>query len=129
MMERFTYDPLPGRVVFGAGSLEQLPAEVERLGVRRALVLSTPEQRASAEDVARRLGEQAAGVYDRAVMHVPIEVAQAAREHARSLDADAYVAVGGGSTIGLGKAIALAFGQQRGDIAPSQFRYAAQSLH
>ena len=40
-------------------------------------------------------------------MHVPIETARAARELARQLQADCCVAIGGGSTIGLGKAIAL----------------------
>jgi maleylacetate reductase len=95
------------RVVFGAGSLSQLPAEIERLGARRALVLSTPEQRSSAEQVASMLGSRAAGVFARAVMHVPIETARAARDEARRLEADCAVAVGGGSTTGLGKAIAL----------------------
>jgi len=71
------------------------------------MVLCAPEQVAQAEDVAARLGDRSAGTYDRAVMHVPIETAQAAREEARSRGADCCVAVGGGSTIGLGKAIAL----------------------
>lgn len=106
----FTYEQLPGRVVFGAGSLDKLAEEVARLGAERAIVLSTPEQRASAEDAARRLGNRAAGVFAQAVMHVPIETARAAREEARRLGADAAVAVGGGSTIGLGKAIALESG-------------------
>jgi alcohol dehydrogenase class IV len=95
------------RVVFGAGSLQQLPAEIERLGAQRALVLATPEQRASAEQVAQMLGARAAGVFAQAVMHVPIEAARAARDEARRLNADCAVAVGGGSTTGLGKAIAL----------------------
>jgi maleylacetate reductase len=73
-------------------------------------VLSTPEQRASAERIADMLGARAAGVFDRAVMHVPIETAREAREVARKLDADCAVAVGGGSTTGLGKAIALESG-------------------
>jgi maleylacetate reductase len=106
-MRGFVYNGQPARVVFGVGALDRLGEEIERLGARRALVLSTPEQRAAAEDIARRLGERAVGVYDRAVMHVPIETARAAREEARRLDADCAVAVGGGSTTGLGKAIAL----------------------
>src|SRR5215218_4294711 len=106
-MRSFTYNGQPGRVVFGAGSLSQLGKEIEALGARRALVLSTPEQRASAEKVAGMLGARAAGIFDRAVMHVPIETAREARELARKLDADCAVAVGGGSTTGLGKAIAL----------------------
>jgi alcohol dehydrogenase class IV len=106
-MRSFVYNGQPGRVVFGAGALARLGAEIEALGARRALVLSTPEQRASAERVAQMLGERAAGVFDRAVMHVPIETAREARELARRLDADCAVAVGGGSTTGLGKAIAL----------------------
>lgn len=106
-MSPFSWTGQPGRVVFGAGALAKLPEEIERLGATRALVLSTPEQRAGAEAVAAKLGARSAGVYDRARMHVPIEVAQAAREHAASVGADCCVAVGGGSTIGLGKAIAL----------------------
>jgi alcohol dehydrogenase class IV len=101
------YNGQPSRVVFGRGALEKLGAEIERLGAKRALVLSTPEQRASAEDVSRRLGARSAGVYAKAVMHVPIETAEAARAVAKALNADCCVAVGGGSTIGLGKAIAL----------------------
>jgi alcohol dehydrogenase class IV len=106
-MRSFTYNGQPGRVVFGAGALSRLGAEIEALGAKRALVLSTPEQRASAERVASMLGAKAAGVFDRAVMHVPIETAREAREVARKLGADCAVAVGGGSTTGLGKAIAL----------------------
>ena len=106
-MRAFTYIAQPARVVFGAGSLAQLAHEIDLLGARRALVLSTPEQRDQAERVAGLLGAQAAGIFDRAVMHVPIESAREAREEARRLGADCAVAIGGGSTTGLGKAIAL----------------------
>jgi alcohol dehydrogenase class IV len=109
-MDFFTFEPLPWRVIFGVGALDELPDEVERLGATKALVLCTPEQRATAEEVASRLGDQSVGVYDGAVMHVPLDVARAARAHAAALGADVCVAVGGGSTIGLGKAIALEFG-------------------
>lgn len=106
-MNPFVYTAQPARVVFGAGSLSQLAKEIDALGAQKALVLSTPEQRASAEMVAGLLGARAVGVFDRAVMHVPIETAREARELARQLGADCAVAIGGGSTTGLGKAIAL----------------------
>ena len=106
-MERFVYQGTPSRVVFEWGGLATLPAEVERLGARRALILATQEQHALAERVAEALGARAAGVHAQAVMHVPVEVARAARDAAAALDADCCVAVGGGSTVGLGKAIAL----------------------
>jgi alcohol dehydrogenase class IV len=109
-MHAFVYDQPSIRVIFGVGALDRLPDEVARLGARRALVLATPEQRKDADEAARRLGGAAAGVYAEAVMHVPIETARAARETARRLQADCCVAVGGGSTIGLGKAIALESG-------------------
>ena len=107
-MRAFVYNGLPARVVFGAGALAKLPEELDRLGAKRALVLSTPEQKESAESVKRALGARAAGLYDKAAMHVPIGIAEDARRVARELGADCCVTVGGGSTTGLGKAIALA---------------------
>ena len=106
-MYDFTYIAQPSRVVFAIGSLDLIAREVEALGCKRALVLCTPPQRQQAESVAALLGEASAGVYDGAEMHVPIEGARKAREHAKAVGADCAVAVGGGSTIGLGKAIAL----------------------
>ena len=106
-MQSFVYNGQPARVVFGAGSLQHLAREIDTLGAKKALVLSTAEQRASAEMIADLLGSRAAGVFARAVMHVPIETAREAREVARRLGADCAVAIGGGSTTGLGKAIAL----------------------
>ena len=106
-MKSFVYNGLPARVVFGAGALNKLPEELDRLGAKRALVLSTPEQKESAESVKRALGARAAGLYDKAAMHVPIDIAEDARRVSRELGADCCVTVGGGSTTGLGKAIAL----------------------
>src|SRR3954447_24622358 len=106
-MYNFTYIAQPSRVVFAIGSLDSIAQEVEALGCKRALVLCTSPQRQQAESVAALLGKASAGVYDGAEMHVPIEGARKAREHAKAVGADCAVAVGGGSTIGLGKAIAL----------------------
>ncbi len=106
-MDAFNFEARLPRVVFGTGVLAQLPAEIERLGARKALVLSTPEQAREAQRVAELLGERSAGVFPRAVMHVPMEVAREAAAEARRRGADCAVAIGGGSTTGLGKAIAL----------------------
>ncbi|WP_376092927.1 maleylacetate reductase [Roseomonas sp. CCTCC AB2023176] len=106
-MQPFTYESLPQRVVFGWGTLDRVAEDVERLGCRRALVLSTPEQREAAEALAVRLGPLAAGTFPGAVMHTPVEVTERAMQVVRDLGADCTVALGGGSTTGLGKAIAL----------------------
>ena len=101
---------MPGRVVFGVGRIERLGDEVARLGARRALVLSTPGGKTRAEAVSKHLEGRIAGLHARAVMHVPIETARAASEEARRVGADCVVAIGGGSPIGLAKAIALELG-------------------
>lgn len=106
----FVYTARAARVVFGAGSLQHLEREVLQLGAERALILCTPEQRSLGEAIAARLGTRAAGIFDQAVMHVPLELAIEARAVAQQLNADCAIAVGGGSTIGLGKAIALESG-------------------
>ena len=94
-------------VHFGAGVRHQAAAEVERLGCARALVLSTPEQAATAAELARSIGALAAGTFAGATMHTPVEVTAQAQQYAESVKADCLVAVGGGSTTGLGKALAL----------------------
>ena len=106
-MEPFTYSANAARVIFGYGSLPRVGEEVGRLGCSRVVVLSTPGHRPQAERVAGLLGSAAKGIFDRAMMHVPIETALAARAEARRIDADGVVAIGGGSTTGLAKAIAL----------------------
>jgi maleylacetate reductase len=106
----FTYQALPMRVTFGIGAVRRLPDEVAALGLTRVLVLCSPEQEATGKLVAEALGARAAGVLPEARMHVPVEVAHRARTLATELGADSCVAVGGGSAIGLGKAIALEHG-------------------
>ena len=106
-MEAFVYTALPGRVVFGGGALRQLAAEVERLGARRVFVITTPHQQTAGEALGASLGSSFAALYSNATMHTPVEVTDDALTAARAAGADCLVALGGGSTIGLAKAIAL----------------------
>jgi maleylacetate reductase len=103
----FIHDVPRSRVLFGVDTLNRLSEELGHLGARRALVVCTAQRRAEGEAIVSRLGHEAAGLFAGALMHVPVEVAREARGYASRIEADCVVAIGGGSTIGLGKAIAL----------------------
>lgn len=102
----FAYAGSASQIVFGNGARVHAGEWVERLGCRRALVLSTPQQADEGIACADRLGPLAAGTFSGAVMHTPVEVTERAVAAAREVEADCVVALGGGSTTGLGKAIA-----------------------
>ncbi|MEH2562013.1 maleylacetate reductase [Bradyrhizobium sp. AZCC 2289] len=106
-MQGFAYQTAPMRVIFGVGTLSQLPGELARLGISRALVLATANQAARASYIAAMLGDRAAGFFAEAAMHTPVDVTDRAMARVRELKVDGIVAIGGGSTTGLGKAIAL----------------------
>lgn len=98
------------RVIFGSGTIRQLKKETASLGMTRALVLSTANQATHAKHVRDTLEDHFAGTFAEARMHTPIEVTGQAVARAHELSADGIVSVGGGSTTGLGKAIALRTG-------------------
>jgi maleylacetate reductase len=109
-MRAFTFPGLTTRVVFGEGTIARAADEVRRLGHSRALVLSTPNQADDAERLAAALGDLSAGIWPGAEMHTPVEVTERAVAAFRASEATAVVALGGGSTTGLGKAIAVRTG-------------------
>jgi maleylacetate reductase len=106
-MDSFIYTGLPARVVFGVGTTASLPREVHALGITKALVLATPQQVSEAQALADLLGDAAAGIFAGAEMHTPVDVTERAMADFAAMGADGIVAIGGGSTVGLGKAIAL----------------------
>ncbi len=107
MTRAFVHRALAARVRFGVGALEQLAEEVDAVGLTRVMVICGPSHQELGRRVADLLGDRAVAVLPEARMHVPVEVARRAGEAAASVDADGCVAVGGGSAIGLGKAVAL----------------------
>ncbi|WP_083751168.1 maleylacetate reductase [Kribbella sp. ALI-6-A] len=107
MPESFVHIGFPSRIVFGPGSLDRVAGEVELLGISRALLISTGSVRESADLIELALGDRFAGRIDEVRQHVPVDRAEAARAKAAEVGADGIVALGGGSAIGLAKAIAL----------------------
>lgn len=106
-MESFVYNGIATRVLFGSGTSRQLKAEIERAGCKHALVLGTKPQATTLTATAENLGAFAAGVFSGAAMHTPTDVTEQALAAFKQCGADCTVAVGGGSSTGLGKALAL----------------------
>jgi maleylacetate reductase len=100
------------RIVFGVGTIAAVSTELDRLNVSRAVVLSTPRHQHLAGLVADLLGGCAVGQFHGAVPHTPVEVTEEALEFLRNRRGDAVVSIGGGSTTGLGKAVASRLGIQ-----------------
>ncbi len=107
-MEAFEYSALPARVIFGFGTLARATDELIALGRKRAFVLSDPHHLpAGATRLMRALGKLGVHLSTDAVMHTPVDVTERVMAKLIAHDADCLVSLGGGSTIGLGKALAL----------------------
>lgn len=106
-MEAFQLETLPSRVLFGVKLDHVLDAEIRRLGCARPLIVATPQQESWAKAIADRLNGFAVRVFAEAAMHTPVEVTERALALVGEAGSDLVVSVGGGSAIGLGKAIAL----------------------
>ena len=105
-MIEFACKALPWNILFGVGTLERLPREMDALGLDRALVLCTQGRRSQGRAVVKLLARRAVGLFAGAKMHVPSKTLAEAARTARDLNAQCTVSIGGGSTTGLGKALA-----------------------
>jgi maleylacetate reductase len=106
-MNPFAYDQPQARVVFGPGRLADVGAEVERLGGRKVMLISDWAAATPASEVSGQLGSRLALAWDEVAQHVPVELAERARSAASDASIDCVVCIGGGSSTGLAKAIAL----------------------
>jgi alcohol dehydrogenase class IV len=109
--EAFRYEALPGRVVFAAGAARTgLSDELDRIGATRVLLIVTDAEHALARELTDPFAARIAATFTAVRPHVPVPVAEAARELAASSGADALLCIGGGSTTGTAKAVALTSG-------------------
>jgi alcohol dehydrogenase class IV/protocatechuate 3,4-dioxygenase beta subunit len=106
----FEYVANAARIVFGSGALDRLGSEVERLGGSRVLLVHDATLRDAADRAATVLGGRLAARFDGVAMHTPVEVTDVALGVARDGAVDCLVSIGGGSSTGLGKALALRTG-------------------
>lgn len=106
----FRYQASPTAVYFGPGESRQLAQRLKELAIERALLLASPRQAAALRAASPELGEKLAGTFTGAQLHTPVSVTAEALRVTQEVNADAIVAVGGGSAVGLSKAIALRTG-------------------
>ncbi len=108
-MRGFSY-LVPERVLSGAGALAEVPAELERLGARRAFVLSTrslDQDTSAVRALEAALGARWAGTFGACRQHALTSSVAAATDAARAAGAEVLVAFGGGSVIDTAKVVAL----------------------
>ncbi|VUC27380.1 unnamed protein product [Clonostachys rosea] len=105
----FVYNVAPSRVVFGQGKIQALPDELARQGLKTPLILTTPQQIQHGEKVKAILGG-VGHLFTEATMHTPTSVTDTALAFTKSVNADSIISIGGGSTIGLGKAVSVRTG-------------------
>jgi alcohol dehydrogenase class IV len=109
-MDSFVYNGIASKVIFGQGKISTLPDIVQSMQLKRCIVLTTPNQRHLGQKVADLLGPKAVAFFDQATMHTPLDVTERAIEVASEAQVDSTVSIGGGSSTGLGKAIAIRLG-------------------
>lgn len=112
-MDSFEWTGIPSKVIFGAGKIDVLPDILATMNLHRCIILTTPNQRRIGERVAALVGRKAAVIFDQATMHTPLHITEQAMKVATEAQVDSTVSIGGGSTTGLGKAIAVRLGVQQ----------------
>lgn len=109
-MDAFEYVSASPRVVFGSGTLKELPSMLPKINATSVLILCTPQQVSTAEDVQKIIGDAGVAIFSEATMHTPTHITEKALLVAKEKGVDGIVSVGGGSTVGLGKAISIRTG-------------------
>ncbi len=112
----WTHTGYAQRLIFGEGAVAQMPAIFKEIGVRRAMLVTTPGRRASddGERLVKALGGALASTFAEVSSHVPAPTVQAALRQVRRDAVDGIVSFGGGSCADLGKAVGFFLEQEQG---------------
>lgn len=108
--KEFRYTSFSQQVVFGVGALDQIGKLAEQSNWRRFMLCTTGSMRRGGEidRIRSSLGEWLVEVYERVLPHVPDYQVEEALERAMAQQVDAVIGIGGGSPIGLAKALSFA---------------------
>jgi maleylacetate reductase len=106
-MDSFEWTGIPSKVIFGAGKIETLPNILASMDLHRCMILTTSNQRHLGDLVATLIGEKTATAFNQSTMHTPLHITEQAMKVAKEAQVDSTISIGGGSTTGLGKAIAI----------------------
>lgn len=89
------------RVIYGPGKIAALKDEMERRGLKRAVVVTTDVVAALPilKDVTDALGSRCASVFAGIIQHVPRGTVNDLQKEIERVDADSLVSLGGGSPI------------------------------
>jgi len=115
LMNEFRYTGYAQEIIFGPGSLAQLGDAVERFSWRRLMLCSTGSQRRNGHITAIEnvLGDRLVATFESVAPHVPdVQVAEVS-SLAYDSKVDALIGLGGGSPIGMAKAVSMAVEEKR----------------
>jgi alcohol dehydrogenase class IV len=97
------YEPAPiSKVVYGRGSIQQLPGLLDSLKAKKAYIVtgsSLQHKTPLIAEIETILGDKHVKTFSKIGQHAPIQAIREAVEEAKCVGADAFISVGGGSPI------------------------------
>jgi alcohol dehydrogenase len=124
MINPFRYTSYAQEIIFGTGAIKQLGEAIERFGWQRLMLCASPSLRSGGhiEAIEAALGRRLVAAYERVQAHVQDFQLAEALDLAVEGQVEAVIGLGGGSPIGMAKAVSLALEErQTGQPARSAF--------
>ncbi|MFI5187421.1 MAG: maleylacetate reductase [Chitinophagales bacterium] len=103
----FIVQSFPNKIYFGEGQLKKINDIINELGSTRLFIVAGNRNISIVNELIKSFGEKNVCHFSRIVQHVPKIIADEALTLAKENQSDFIIAIGGGSAIGLAKAVAL----------------------